>query len=360
MKKKVAIIYGTRPEFIKLFVLIMKIRMDNDFELVVINTGQHRDMLTDLENKLNVKPDVRLNVMKEGQHLNELISKLIISIHETVFEINPEIIIVQGDTTTVAATAFVAFQLKIPIAHVEAGLRSFDLFHPFPEEFNRRLVSIVAKLNFAPTKQAFENLRNEGVNFDRLYLTGNTIVDSVNYFKNTGEFQQIEEEKLVLITSHRRENHGDGLNSIIDAVDFLSTNMNDYKFVWPVHPNPNVKFNVYERLSNRHNIALTPPMEYIDLLKVLKRCKLIMTDSGGIQEEALSFRKKVIILRETTERPEVVETGWGILCGTDKEKIINSAIYWLNQPANTETDDTLNPFGDGHSTDTIIQYLKKG
>ncbi|MFN4234180.1 MAG: non-hydrolyzing UDP-N-acetylglucosamine 2-epimerase [Bacteroidia bacterium] len=373
MKKKILIVIGTRPELIKLAPVIIELKKKfKRPSIIILNTAQHKELLNPYWKIFNIKADYQLNFMKPGQSLSELtyrgiqqFDNFIESLYKKGESLNG--IIAQGDTTTVMVSSIVAFYKNIPFFHIEAGLRTFDLQNPFPEEFNRKVAAISAKIHFAPTLVSKNNLYNEGIK-KNVIVTGNTIVDSVELFKKnfknyklnnktlSGIIEKKSQKKLILITCHRRENHGENLKNIIEAVCDLAEMYNDYFFIWPLHPNPNV-LNVVKnsKIDDHKNIIKTEPLDYLDLLYVLSKSKLVLTDSGGIQEEAPSFNVPVLILRNKTERPEGVNSGIAILVGTDKFKIIKKAKEILSK------DNFIfkNPYGDGKASKKIVRALIK-
>lgn len=367
MKKKVALVYGTRPELIKLAPVVFALKNSKQLAPVLINTGQHAEMVVDLEKIFGITPDYALGVMRKAQSINQLIANIIQGIEPVLKEINPEVVIIQGDTTTVFTTGMVCFNLGIKVAHVEAGLRSNDLFQPFPEEFNRKVVSIFSEFSFAPTRLAQENLVKEGVAGERIYLTGNTVVDAVNWMIQNAKFssqttllnKKLSNKKTILVTAHRRENHGNGIYNICTAIkNIIDEKNNEFHFIWPVHPNPNVKEVVKQELHACNNVTLTEPLPYFDLLAIIKESYMVWTDSGGIQEEVASLRKPVLILRNVTERPEIVKSGFGVLCGTKPSTIINKTLILLNKEEYNKAINGTNPFGDGTAAKKIAAILE--
>ncbi|MEQ8625765.1 MAG: UDP-N-acetylglucosamine 2-epimerase (non-hydrolyzing) [Vicingaceae bacterium] len=351
-------VYGTRPELIKMAPLILALKKKGE-AVKVLNTGQHRDMLVELEHLFGIFPDFSFDVMKANQDVNHVVSKIIVKVSILLKEESISLVIVQGDTATVLATAMAAYYSKVKIAHVEAGLRSFDMDHPFPEEFNRRVVSMIADYNFAPTEQSYQNLIKEKVDQAKVFITGNTVIDALSILKNKLKRGESDKKKI-LVTAHRRENHEVGIRNICQAILRILEERNDVEFVWPVHPNPNVKDTVYSLLSNRESVVLCEPLGYLELLSTMNDSYMIWTDSGGIQEEAPSFKKPVLILREVTERPEVVASGFGVLVGTDISEIVKQTIKLLNSSelyAKQISGD--NPFGDGNSSQKIIEIIEK-
>ena len=373
MSKKImiSIIFGTRPELIKLAPIILLAQKDPRFSAEVIFTGQHDELVRDAIEFFKIKIDHRLKMMSAGQSLNQLLIHGLQQI-ETVFKDGQQrdAIIIQGDTTTVLAAAMVAFSMKIPAAHVEAGLRSYDLEHPFPEEGNRQLVSRIAHWHFAPTAQSQQNLLNEQVDSALVEVTGNTVVDAVYLAKSMmsdENSQQLmadlglsfsKDDRIVLMTAHRRENFGEGILNICTAVSKLVDTHSDLHFVWPVHLNPAVHDVVHQHFANHPQVHLLAPLDYPNLLNIMNRATFIMSDSGGLQEESPSFKKPVLILRTTTERPEVVDVGAGVLVGTDVEKIIHEAELLLNDPKHYQKMSQVeNPFGDGLASQRILNRI---
>lgn len=359
--KKILVIYGTRPEIIKLFPVINLLKINPRFETKVINTGQHAQMTRKLEELFNIQPDYFLNIMVEDQSLNHTLSKVLEQIDPIYTKEKPDLIIVQGDTATVLGSSIAAYNRKIDIAHIEAGLRSFDLNQPFPEEFNRKTVSLIAKFNFCPTVKALNNLKVEGVEKEKLFLTGNTVVDAAQKMIEKFDLRKGKGRKRkILITAHRRENHANGIESICRAVLEVKDKLPEVEFVWPVHPNPNVKQAVYRFLEHLENVHLVEPLPYQELIREMYESYLIWTDSGGMQEEAPSFKKPVLILRNVTERPEVVESGFGKLVGTDIQEIVSSTLeLFTSEELYTHMISGKNPFGEGDAAEKIIRILEE-
>lgn len=350
-------VYGTRPELIKMAPLIIELRKIDKINLLVVNTGQHREMLVPLEELFQIKADISLDIMTEGQSVSTVVSKVMQSMETAFKRHKADLVFVQGDTATVLATAMAAYFSAVKIAHVEAGLRSFDLNHPFPEEFNRRTVSIVADYNFAPTTLSAQNLIDEGVLKEKVFSVGNTVIDALKIIQPKLE-KLNREKKTILITAHRRENHGEGIKNICEAVKILLEQDQELHFIWPVHPNPNVKDYVYQTLGNKDRVQLTEPLDYIDLLTNIQNSTLIWTDSGGIQEETPSFRKPVLILREVTERPEIISSGFGVLVGTDCDEIVRQTVAILSdQNKYQQMISGENPFGDGTASKQILTTI---
>jgi len=321
-------------------------------------------MTRELEKIFSFNPDYFLDIMEKGQTLNSLIVKAIREIDKVLETESPNVVIVQGDTTTVLAGGIASYYRGIDVGHVEAGLRSYNLQEPYPEEFNRKVISIFAKYNFVPTEKAKNNLKKEHIIDNQIFITGNTVVDALNLIKlklDKSEFSttiSTEHENNILITAHRRENHGEGINNICKAVKILAEKYKSYNFYWPVHPSPKVYNVVHNLLVNIDNVKLLPPLSYIDLVYLMNKSKIILTDSGGIQEEAPSVKKPVLILRNVTERPEVLDSGFGKIVGTDIDKIIEDVNILLNNDEiYKEMISGENPFGDGKASEKIIKIL---
>lgn len=354
---KIFVVYGTRPELIKVAPLILKLRAIGNAELTVVSTGQHKEMLNSLESLFEISPDVSLDLMTTNQTVNSVVSKVIGSVDELIQKNRPDLVFVQGDTATVLGTAMACYYAKVKVAHIEAGLRSFDLNHPFPEEFNRKVVSIFADYNFAPTQLSADNLLNEGVDKCKVFVTGNTVIDALKILSQKSDLKS-SVKKIILVTAHRRENHGEGMIHICNAIKALLTLRSDVEFIWPLHPNPNVKDAVLSQMKGLEGISFTEPMDYVTLISTMKSAYLIWTDSGGIQEEAPSFRKPLLVLREVTERPEVISSGFGELTGTNSDKIIAATLRLLDDEVYyTERVSGQNPFGDGDACDKILSIL---
>jgi len=350
-------VYGTRPELIKMAPLILELKKEKSIQLFVVNTGQHREMLVSLEKLFQIQPDISLDVMSEGQTVSTVVSKVIKAMEAKFKKYRADLVFVQGDTATVLATAMAAYFSGVKIAHVEAGLRSFDLDHPFPEEFNRRTVSIIADYNFVPTQLSAQNLINEGVAIDKIFKVGNTVIDALKLIQPKLN-RSANPNRTILVTAHRRENHGKGIEHICDAVIQLLKQDQTLHFVWPVHPNPKVKNYVYQTLGDFDRVRLTEPMDYIELLTEIQNATLIWTDSGGIQEETPSFKKPVLILREVTERPEILNSGFGILVGTSSSEIVSQTNSILNDSNKyQEMTSGKNPFGDGTASKQILATI---
>jgi UDP-N-acetylglucosamine 2-epimerase len=337
------------------------------FEHTFVSTAQHREMLDNVLRAFDIRPDIDLQLMKPDQGLAHFASAALSALSDLFARLRPEAILVQGDTTTVMVAGLAAFYNGVKVGHVEAGLRSFDRRNPFPEEINRTITGCVADLHFAPTERARANLLREGVPDERIFVSGNTIVDALQSIRLDGEFEEptlnsvpFENRRVLLVTAHRRENHGAALVAICRALKSLAAQFEDIEVVYPVHLNPNVQRPVHELLSGVPRVRLTSPVSYPDLLRLMKRCHLILTDSGGMQEEAPSFNKPVLILRSVTERPEVVEAGAGKIVGAETERIIDEASHLLTDAAAYQKmSSAKNPFGDGHAAERIVQCLAR-
>lgn len=369
MKKKISIILGTRPEAIKLAPIILLLKKNDLFELNICVTAQHREMLDQVLSAFSITPDVDFNLMRQDQTLTSLTSEAMVKLDEYYKAIKPDMVFVQGDTTTVLSASITAFYNKIKIAHVEAGLRTFDKSAPYPEEINRVLTSHIADLHFAPTENAKSNLINEGVNQEKIFVTGNTVIDALFYAndiirENPPEVKGVNKEildtanSIILITGHRRENFGEGFENICAAIADLADEFREHYFIYPVHLNPNVRKPVNKILSQKKNILLIDPLGYLPFLYLMTKSKIILTDSGGIQEEAPSLGKPILVMRDVTERPEAVEAGAALLVGTDKTNIISSVRSLINNPlAYQKMVSNLNPYGDGKASLRICDIL---
>ncbi len=370
---RVSVILGTRPEAIKLCPLVLEFRKHVDFAVDVCSTGQHREMLDQVFEAFGVTPDVDLSLMAPDQSLGLLTANAISGLDAYFGERKPEMAFVQGDTTTAFCGALTAFYHRIPVAHVEAGLRTGNKYSPFPEEVNRRLVSQVADLHFAPTQTSRDNLLREGISADRVFVTGNTVIDALHIasakVKNRPPdipglppdlMEAGNDLPLVLVTGHRRENFGEGFDGICRAVRELSERFPDVAFVYPVHLNPHVRKPVFEMLSGRENIHLIEPLSYLPFVALMNRSTLVLTDSGGVQEEAPGLGKPVLVMRDTTERPEAVDAGTVKLVGTDKGTIVEAVSTLLrDRNAYESMARAVNPYGDGKACERIVAILSK-
>ena len=366
---KLLCVIGTRPEAIKMSPLINLLKSDDNFQVSVLTTGQHTDMLQQALEFFNIKPDYDLNIMRERQSLDYITSAVLTGTGEYLDENNQDIILVHGDTSTTFAAALAAFYRKIPVGHVEAGLRSKNIYLPFPEEINRVLADRIASLYFAPTELDAENLKSEGADPSKIFITGNTVIDALfwtlnNKLNNYKLNIDLETGKpLILMTAHRRESWGDGLINICEAVKDIINSRPDVQFLIPLHKNPTVREVIYKELKEFQQIIFTEPLDYPDFVAAMSRSALILSDSGGIQEEASALRKPVLIMRTLSERPQAVTLGTGVLVGTDKNKISEQALKILNNKEYQEYFSTRGmPFGDGTASlkirDVILNYFK--
>tara|TARA_R100001369_G_scaffold92106_1_gene135509 strand:+ start:1745 stop:2908 length:1164 start_codon:yes stop_codon:yes gene_type:complete len=373
MKKKNLIVFGTRPEAIKMAPLVLEFLNTSEFETKVCVTAQHREMLDQVLDFFEITPDYDLDVMKPNQNLYSLTATIIEGMKPVLEDFQPDYVYVHGDTTTSMAVGIAGFYSGAKVCHVEAGLRTFDRQYPFPEEFNRQLTGKIADYHFAPTNLSKENLLTENTSEKNILVTGNTVIDALLYgidkvnaknFKDT-EIEMLKEKldldrKIILVTGHRRENHGEGLLNICKALKEIALANKDVQIIYPVHLNPNVKGPVHELLAGIENIMLVSPLAYPAFIWLMEKSYLIITDSGGIQEEAPSLGKPVLVTRTTTERPEAVEEGTVFLVGTDSEKITAETHKLLNdQEYYNGMSLRHNPYGDGKSTQRIISYIKE-
>ncbi|MBV5277777.1 MAG: UDP-N-acetylglucosamine 2-epimerase (non-hydrolyzing) [Campylobacteraceae bacterium] len=374
--KKILIVFGTRPEAIKMAPLVKEFEKHKDFfDIKVCVTAQHREMLDQVLELFDIKPDYDLNVMAHGQDLYDITSKVLLGMREVLKDFHPDIVLVHGDTTTTLSTTLASFYQQIPVGHIEAGLRTGNIYSPWPEEANRLLTTRIAKYHFAPTQNNKENLLNENILERNIIVTGNTVIDTLfmilKKIKNDPDISHkitsqimtkgyiVSERKIVLITGHRRENFGDGFLNICEALRTLAKKYGDVDFVYPVHLNPNVQKPVTKILSGIDNIYLIEPLEYLQFVYLLNQSYLVLTDSGGVQEEAPSLGKPVLVMRDTTERPEALLAGTVILVGTDKESIVSNVSLLLdNEKSYTKMAYAHNPYGDGSACAKIIDFLK--
>ena len=369
-KKKIITIFGTRPEAIKMAPLVKELEKREEIESKVCVTAQHRQMLDQVLEYFEIKPDYDLNIMKSKQTLTGITNRVLEGLEEVFKEEKPDMILVHGDTTTTFAGALAAFYQQIKVGHVEAGLRTFDKYFPFPEEMNRKLTGALADLNFAPTKGSKENLLREGVSEDIIYITGNTVIDAMlhtvkeNYVFEQEELNKIDynNKKVIMITAHRRENWGEGIDNICTALNKIVEENEDVELVYLVHLNPIVKDVVFEKLGGNPRIHLLPPQDTQETHNLMNKCFMVMTDSGGLQEEAPHLGKPVLVLRDVTERPEAVKYGTVKLVGTNVEKIVEEANKLINdEKAYESMSKAINPYGDGKAseriTDAILKYF---
>lgn len=366
--QNILVVLGTRPEAIKLAPVILELRKNPNYNVFVCNTEQQKELSNQTLGFFNIDADFKLDVMRPNQTLAGVQSRILTALSDIFQNNHFDATIVQGDTMTVFCGALVSFYNRVPVFHVEAGLRSYDLFEPFPEEAMRQMTSRIADLHFAPTQLAYDSLVREDIKPRKIHLTGNTVIDALSCLSNetlaAARAALIQrgvrlDDKLVLITAHRRENHGERLDRILDAIGTLTNKYGDHQFVLPVHPNPNVHDKVYSVLSHLPNVILTEPLDYPELVCLMKNTKLVLTDSGGIQEEAPTFGNPVLVMRYETERTEGVDAGFAKLVGADKGKILAESDAILSKDkAETRLDGTKNPYGDGHAAQKIASAIQ--
>ena len=361
--KKVMLVFGTRPEAIKMCPLVNELKKDSYFNVKVCVTGQHREMLDQVLKTFQVKPDYDLNIMKNSQTLFDITTNVLEKIKAVLEKEMPDVVLVHGDTSTTFVTALACFYLHIPVGHVEAGLRTYNIESPFPEEFNRQAVGIISKFNFAPTEMAKENLIKEGKNIQSIFVTGNTVIDAMKHtvienYKHP-ELDWVGNDKMIFITAHRRENLGEPMHHMFRAIRRVLEEHPNVKAIYPIHMNPQVRKAADEELGDCKQIHIIEPIEVIDCHNFEARCYLCLTDSGGIQEECPSYGKPVLVMRDTTERPEGIEAGVLKLVGTNEEEIYKWFTKLLddkeeyNKMAHAES-----PYGDGHASERISKILK--
>lgn len=368
-KKNILVIFGTRPEVIKLAPVILELKKYPDkYNVIVCNTEQQKELSNQTLSYFGLKADINLDVMRENQSLIGVQTRILAELDKVFSENKIDASIVQGDTMTVLCGALASFYNKIPVFHVEAGLRSYDIYEPFPEEVMRQMTSRVAQLHFAPTEKNRQALLKENIDDSKIYVVGNTVIDALfclsdETLNSAAEFYKENginvDDKLVLITAHRRENHGERIDRIIEAVKYLAEKYSDHTFVIPVHPNPNVKNKIHERLAGYDNVKLLTPLDYPYLVYLMKNAKLILTDSGGIQEEAPSFGCPTLVMRYETERQEGIDAGVSVLVGADYDKIVSLSEKILSGSRETTRLKSSNPYGDGTSAKQIEQVIEK-
>ena len=366
--KKIITIFGTRPEAIKMAPLVKELEKREGIESKICVTAQHREMLDQVLELFDIKPDFDLNIMKTKQSLTGITNRILEGL-ETIFkEEKPDMILVHGDTTTTFSSALAAYYQQIKVGHVEAGLRTFNKYFPFPEEMNRKLTGAISDLHFSPTKGAKNNLLREGIDEKSIYITGNTVIDAMlhtvedNYVFENEELNKIDfkNKKVIMITAHRRENWGEGISNICEALNEIVDKNKDVELVYLVHLNPIVKDMVYEKLGGKERIHLLNPLDTKETHNLMNTCFMVMTDSGGLQEEAPHLGKPVLVLRDVTERPEAVEYGTVKLVGTDKEKIIREGNKLINnKEAYEKMSKAVNPYGDGKASERICDAIMK-
>lgn len=371
--KKILTIFGTRPEAIKMAPLVLKLAQQADFDAKVCVTGQHRHMLDQVLELFDIQPDFDLDIMQTGQDLFDVTSTILLKLRSVLRQYQPDLILVHGDTSTTFAAALSGYYLQIPVGHVEAGLRTGNIYSPWPEEANRRLTAAITQLHFAPTTIAQQHLLDEQTPTGQVFVTGNTVIDAllqvVERLNSQPELQQSlacqfpwldADRRLVLITGHRRENFGDGFDSICLALQQLALRFPDCDFVYPVHLNPNVREPVFRLLKGIDNIRLIEPLDYLPFVFLMQHAELVLTDSGGIQEEAPSLGKPVLVMRDTTERPEAVDAGTVRLVGTDSHTIVAAVSELLsNQDSYQRMSVAHNPYGDGQACQRIVAIIQQ-
>ena len=363
MKKKIMTIFGTRPEAIKMAPLVKAIENDNQLEVCVVVTAQHREMLDSVLNTFDIQPDYDLNIMKEDQTLSEITSKAMMELELIIKRINPDMVLVHGDTATTFSGSLAAFYNQVPIGHVEAGLRSYDKYSPYPEEMNRQMVGVLSDIHFAPTSNAQKHLLDEGKKKSSVVVTGNTAIDALNYTVNENYQSKILErhknKKILLLTAHRRENLGEPMENIFKAVRKLVDEDEALVVVYPVHMNPRVRDIAQQILGDHQRIELIEPVDVLDFHNFAKQAYIILTDSGGIQEEAPSLHKPVLVLRDNTERPEGVDAGTLKVVGTSLDNVYKETKRLLeDQQAYQRMCNAKNPYGDGKSSERIVNHIK--
>ena len=380
MTKKVLLVFGTRPEAIKMAPLVKEFHKHKDeIETIVCVTGQHRQMLDQVLTLFDITPEYDLNIMKQGQDLYDVTSRVLLGMREVLKEVRPDVVLVHGDTTTSTAAALAAFYQQIPVGHVEAGLRTHNIYSPWPEEMNRQITGRIAALNFAPTELSYENLKVEGVSADSIIITGNTVIDALYWVVDKLKADRVLAEKvmmricqsgyrmdrnrrIVLITGHRRENFGGGFINMCTAIRDLARRYTDVDFIYPMHLNPNVRKPIHEvfgdDLTKYDNLFFIEPLEYLEFVCLMERSSIVLTDSGGIQEEAPGLGKPVLVMRDTTERPEAVTAGTVKLVGTNYDSIVNEVSTLLDDKSSYEKmSKSVNPYGDGLASRRIVETI---
>ncbi len=382
--KKIMLVFGTRPEAIKMAPLVKEFqKYPESFQTLVCVTGQHREMLDQVLRIFDIVPDFDLDIMKHGQDLYDVTSRVLLGMRDVLTAARPDVVLVHGDTTTSTAAALAAFYQQIPVGHVEAGLRTHNVFSPWPEEMNRQITTRIASYHFAPTPLSRKNLLQEGIADERITVTGNTVIDALRWVVDkirkdsslnlelAGQLKAIgydvkrlaSPRRLVLITGHRRENFGEGFLNICQAIKDLTVRYPEVDFVFPMHPNPNVRQPIREvfgeKLSDKGNMFFIEPLEYLSFVYLMEKANIVLTDSGGIQEEAPGLGKPVLVMRDTTERPEALEAGTVKLVGTSRDTIVNELSRLLDDPASYEKmSKALNPYGDGKACGRIVERLR--
>jgi UDP-N-acetylglucosamine 2-epimerase (non-hydrolysing) len=380
--KKIMLVFGTRPEAIKMAPLVKKFKEDVAFETIVCVTGQHREMLDQVLTLFHITPDYDLNIMKQGQDLFDVTSNVLLGMREVLDQVQPDIVFVHGDTTTSVAAALSAFYRQIPVAHVEAGLRTYNKYSPWPEEINRQITSRIATYNFCPTELSKKNLVKENIDNQGIFVTGNTVIDALHWVVqeikndirlNTSLYEGLKKSgydtkrvdsgrKLILITGHRRENFGDKFHDMCLAIKSIAIKYKDADIVYPMHLNPCVRKPIHDVFDGLDipNLFFIEPLEYVYFIYLMEKCHIVLTDSGGIQEEAPGLRKPVLVMRDTTERPEAVDAGTVKLVGTDYDTIVSEVSLLMNDEGHyLEMSNATNPYGDGHASERIVDFFNK-
>ena len=362
--KTVMLVFGTRPEAIKMCPLVNELKKRKNIKTIVCVTGQHRQMLDQVLSAFDVEPDYDLSIMKEKQTLFDITTNILFRIRDVLEEVKPDIVLVHGDTSTTFVTALACFYLQIPVGHVEAGLRTYDIYSPYPEEFNRQAVSIISRFNFSPTEMSKQNLLREGKDENTIFVTGNTAIDALKTTVNSGythsELEWASDSRLIVITAHRRENIGDPMHQMFRAIRRIMDEHPDVKAIYPIHMNPVVRRAAEEELGNCDRIHIIEPLDVLDFHNFLARSYLILTDSGGIQEEAPSLGKPVLVMRNTTERPEGIAAGTLKLVGTDENTIYeNFKLLLESRDSYNAMAHACNPYGDGHASERIADILER-
>lgn len=376
MIKKVLLVFGTRPEAIKMAPLVKAFELEPSIESKVCVTAQHREMLDQVLNIFEIEPDYDLNIMKEGQDLYDITVNVLLGMKNVLDDYKPDLVLVHGDTTTTSATSLAAFYQKIKVGHIEAGLRTHNLYSPWPEEANRQITGVLASYHFSPTINSCDNLLNENKKIENIIVTGNTVIDALflalEKIENneslkdeiittiSSEYKIKDEKKIILVTGHRRENFGEGFTNICKALKTIALNNPDVDIVYPVHLNPNVQKPVKDILSDINNIYLIKPLQYESFIYLMSKSYFIITDSGGVQEEAPSLGKPVLVMRDTTERPEALNAGTVKLVGTNLSMIVNESQKLLDHKSEYDKMARAhNPYGDGHACSEIINFIRK-
>lgn len=364
MKKKIMVVFGTRPEAIKMCPLINELKRRETFETIVCVTGQHKQMLDQVLDTFHIIPDYNLSIMKKEQTLFDITSGILENIKAILMKVRPDIVLVHGDTSTTFVTALACFYLKIPVGHVEAGLRTYNIYSPYPEEFNRQAVGMIAQYHFAPTDLAKQHLLNEGKTEDTVFVTGNTVIDAMQHTVvedfHHPELDWVGDSRMIFITAHRRENLGQPMHNMFKAIRRVLDEHPDVKAIYPIHMNPQVRNAAEEILSGCDRIHIIEPLDVFDCHNFEARCYLCLTDSGGIQEECPSYGKPVLVMRNTTERPEGIEAGTSKLVGTDEDSIY----FWFTRLLDDKEEyskmsHAINPYGDGKACKRIVDILEE-